>query len=171
MKIVFLSLITAYFALCGLVFTTTNAAAGTAVVIATILLLVCLAVKGRRSDHQGLFFSGVIGLAWLAFWLGFAWDVPSDRRSLAIGGNPPPSVRVQLWIHELYLPITKNVEQDGSIFEFRSLLDGSFKNYKHRMIPSPASFSRLLVSLSTLLVSGAVGLSVSCIHRREPKAI
>ena len=149
-------LVAACIAMSLLVFATANAVAGTVVVVTTICILVWLAVRGFKDNKGGLFYGGVSGLAWLAFALGFAFDVPSDRRIPAIGGKPHPLAQAQMWIVSCYQPIARTVPRDESIYEFRSFMDGSFKKPGVQLIPSPASFSRLVVSIIALIVATVV---------------
>ena len=142
----FVATIAIYVGLCSLVFLTPNAAAGTTVVAATVCILVWLAVRGYSPNRRGLFYGGLAGLAWLAFALGFAWDVPSNR----------PLESVQMMLIRCYLPLTRPIAQKGSIFQVRSLMDGDYKNYPVRLIPSEACFSRLSVSIMALMLAGGV---------------
>ncbi len=149
-------LLAACFVMTCIVFTTGNALAGTVVVLAAIGILVRLALRGNKDNDKASFLGGVFGLAWLAFALGFAIDVPSDPfPQPAKGVKHHVLAQAQMWLLRTSKPVIREFKREPT-FEFRSLMDGSFKKITMQTIPSAASWSRLSVSVIALMISWAV---------------
>ena len=159
-------LLAACFVMTCIVFTTGNALAGTVVVLVAIGILVRLAIRGNKDNDKASFVGGLSGLAWLAFALGFAIDVPSDP-------FPQPGKGVkhhvlaqgQIWLLRTTKPVIREFTREPT-FEFRSLMDGSFRKITPQTIPSGASWSRLSVSVIALIFSWAVARFVAGDERK-----
>ena len=149
-------LLAACFVMTCIVFTTGNALAGTVVVLVAIGTLVRLAIRGNKDNDKASFVGGLSGLAWLAFALGFAIDVPSDPfPQPAKGVKHHVLAQAQMWLLRASKPVIQEFTREPT-FEFRSLMDGSFRKITPQTIPSAASWSRLSVSVIALMISWAV---------------
>lgn len=117
--------------------------------------LAYLVARGTRQNAIGVFWGELLGLGWVTVCVGSTWEVHEDMEKVLMGASSNPVVRTySVVMSTIYRPLVRSAPADGSIAEFRSVLDGSFKNYGDRPIPSSANFARLLAVLSAWCIAG-----------------
>ncbi len=80
-----LLVVVAYAAVCMTVYIYTSLWAGTAAVVATVLLLAVASINAYRHRNSSQFAFALSALAWLAFWFSFYGQAPTGSRSWELG--------------------------------------------------------------------------------------